>query len=110
MNKFLLGLAVLAATVVLAGDQQLGRFTLSGTAACFNAGPKRKTAIQCTSDAYVNLSPDGVSDLPSSTNGVLVSSGKLYDAPTVANTGYVCAVQVSAGGTCTVFVNRGPTE
>lgn len=110
MKKLITAVALVAAAIAVAGDDPVTQVSYTGTQGCTAAlQPKKKYAVQCTTDCYVRVTSD-TTNAPATTNSVLVSAGKLYDTPTTASQVYICAIQSAASGSLKVFLNRGPTE
>jgi hypothetical protein len=107
-NLFLL--LALVASVSFAGDDPVTTLAYTGTATCTSAlRPKTKYAVQPTTDAYVRVT-SSTTLATADSSSVQVAAGKLYDTPTTKDQVYICCVQVTASGSCKIFINRGPTE
>jgi hypothetical protein len=110
MKMLALLFAVLLPTFAFAGDDPVTQVAYTGTAGCSAAlKPKTKYAVQPTTDAYVRVTSD-TTNATATSNSVKVAADKLYDVATTSTQTYVCCVQVSASGTCKIFLFRGPTE
>lgn len=106
----LLFAVLLTSSLAYAGDDPVTQLAYTGTAACTTAlKPKTKYAVQPTTDAYVRVTSD-TTNATATSNSVKVAADKLYDVATTSTQTYVCCVQVSASGTCKIFLFRGPTE
>jgi hypothetical protein len=109
--KKLIALVVLAATVAIAADDyQPGKDITTGAAsACVAVSPKTSYSVRCTQDAYVKATYDGTVD-PATSKDVLVTAGKLFDVPTKANQGFICAIQSTAAGACYLYIFGGKAD
>jgi hypothetical protein len=106
-----LALLLLVATFALAGDDYQQTVAYTGTAACSTQlRAKVKYAVRCTTDCYVHLSSTGTATDTATTNDVLLSAGKLYDAPTTSGQRFICFIQSAAGGNGLIYLNRGTWE
>jgi hypothetical protein len=104
---FLLTLLSLSA---LAGDDPVAQVAYTGTAACSAAlKPKSKYAVQPTTDAYVRVTSD-TTNATATSNSVKIAADKLYDLNTTSTQVFICCIQVSASGSCKIFLNRGTGE
>ena len=109
MKKTALLLALLSLTA-LAGDDPVAQVSYTGTAGCSSAlKPKSKYAVQPTTDAYVRVTSD-TTNATATSNSVKIAADKLYDVATTSTQVYICCVQVSASGSCKIFLNRSTGE
>lgn len=109
--KNALTLAVLLTSLAsFAGDDPVAQISYTGTAGCSAAlQPKKRYAVQCTTDCYVRVTKD-TTNATANSNSVKLAADKLYDVHTTAEQVYICAVQVSSSGTAKVFLYRGKDD
>lgn len=109
--KKLFALICLVPLLALAGDDPVAQVAYTGTAACSSQlAPKKKYAVQCTTDCYVGVSSSNALGLPTAAASVFLQANRLYDLPTTASQQYICAIQATASGSLKIFLNRGPNE
>lgn len=106
MKKFI-ALCLTVSAVALAGDDyQTGLdITTSASSACVTVKPKLNYAIRCTQDTYVRNATTGKGDTATVKDPV-AATNKLYDIPSTALQDRICALQVTTGGTCYVYLHR----
>lgn len=106
MKNILALVLALAASVSFAGDDPVAQVSYTGTAACSSAlRPKKRYAVQCTTDCYVRVTKD-TTNATATSNSVKLAADKLYDIQTTAEQVYICAIQVSASGSAKIFLFR----
>lgn len=105
MNKLITTVALLLASVVLAGDDYVTTVAYTGTAACTSAlRPKTNYAVQCTTDCRVSVTESTAT--PATANSVKVLADALYDIPTTARQLYICVIQDASAGDARIYHHR----
>lgn len=104
MNRTLPALLLVLASLAFAGDEPVTQVAYTGTQGCTAAlQTKKRYAVQCTTDCYIRVTANTTSQ-PANSNSVKMTSDKLYDVYTTRTKVYICAVQVSSGGSLKVFL------